>query len=201
MQACSNSLAAQSIANMNLKIGCSLLNWLQGSAQHTHGSSAASRIKWCEQAALSRGWEGEKARVWGACVALACRRVHRSQVPPNCCHLKDHNYSSSTSKTSLPGLHRGAGSYIACKLALRQLLWIDSKDHIMPGMEEQSQLLPSPFPHKLILSFIELIHAPWQGHLPTLHSPLQTKWSFRSSSFSMATPISPKQKLLTWIHH
>lgn len=53
-----------------------------------------------------------------------------------------------------------AGSYIAYKLAPRELPRIDSKHQIMPDMEEQLRLLPSPSPHvQLTPDYIELIYA------------------------------------------
>lgn len=63
-------------------------------------------------------------------------------------------------KRAYQGFRGEAGSYIAYKLAPRELPRIDSKHQIMPDMEEQLWLPPSPSPHaQLTPDYIELIYA------------------------------------------
>jgi len=123
-------------------------------------------------------------------------------VPPSCCHLTDHNSSPSTSKASSPGLQRRSWQLYCLKLGPRQLPRVDSKHQIMPNMEEQSRLPPSPSPHNSCSRTWSEQTLPDQGVCqPCTRRPARTHQSLRSSSFSVAPSSCPKQQLLTGTHH
>lgn len=106
-------LAAQPAANTNLQIHWSLLNWLQVSAQVPQKEFYSFKDEISQAGSFSMG---RKSIKFLRSLRYFCKRVHRTQVLPNCCHPTGHD--SSSSKTVPHGCGREAGSQIVSELAL-----------------------------------------------------------------------------------